>query len=693
MGGPLATIGLSSPHTTTQYATDVVGLASPSSSRRRRRTSSGPSSTRPSAPSVAGPISTAPTTFGACPSRRRQSARSAIARRSLRSRGPTSAPRPSAGSSAYSWACSATKIACIWRSPRPPAARRPRRAPSCFGSTAAPSSLALPPSTAFTTRRTSRGRSGWSSSHPTTGRRVTPVAPAPARATPPQLVTLDQRLAPAGRATTRAPLAATPARSRSSASRRARSACAGTSPRPARGLFHRAILAGHRDFPAFFQPMGDAHAQPLSAPAGAATRRERRSTAGCRARAAAWRARRRRHAPTLDPPATLRAAARAALPPPPPPPRRPRRRRSLRSPPPRHRRAPPPPRHVAVIARQLAPLPPSCHGGRWYGTADGLPENPMRALEGGRATYVPTVVGNNNDEGSLFVPLLPLLVGGTSFPPKAGDLNRTLRQIFGPGWANSTAPRAAAIADAVAERYNVADYGGSEFWRDAPRCATLFACPARRRHRRPLRRRRGACLPLPLRLCCAGRPRRRDVGRHAAPPLLPHHRALLGVGHSWPDVPLARNWPPHAPGRGDGAGLLGRFAHTGTPTAAVLRRRGREQRAEAARRPRARMAALPRPLRPRLLRRDAGRGGGGGAGAHAARDDGARGGLPTGRVHFWDRVCGRATASAPPDRKGGVWCIQHNVYLWETRPSGPAGIARRGGARLPSTAMVSALRR
>ena len=105
----------------------------------------------------------------------------------------------------------------------------------------------------------------------------------------------------------------------------------------------------------------------------------------------------------------------------------------------------------------------------------------MRALNAGRGNYVPTIVGNNNDEGALFVPLLPLIIKGTSFPPKPTDLRLTFRTVFGVGFANNTAKRADAIADAAIKHYPVTDYGGDEFWRDAAALRDfLFACPARR---------------------------------------------------------------------------------------------------------------------------------------------------------------------------------------------------------------------
>ena len=114
------------------------------------------------------------------------------------------------------------------------------------------------------------------------------------------------------------------------------------------------------------------------------------------------------------------------------------------------------------------------------GAGGALPEVPLRAIEAGRGSRVPTVLGNNNDEGSLFMLMVPGIVPGTSLPPKPGDVRRVVMHVFGGAWGNASAARAAAIADAIEREYSPANYT-SEFWRLAAILRDyIFACPTRR---------------------------------------------------------------------------------------------------------------------------------------------------------------------------------------------------------------------
>ena len=140
--------------------------------------------------------------------------------------------------------------------------------------------------------------------------------------------------------------------------------------------------------------------------------------------------------------------------------------------------------HVASHLSRLASVPPFAPIMSWGpvvdGASDGLPELPLTALLNGRGNYVDLIVGNNNDEGSLFVLLYPFLVPGASLPPKVDDLRRMVMKIFGGDWANSTSTHAATIATSIEKFYPSNEYT-SEFWRNAALIRDfVFACPSRR---------------------------------------------------------------------------------------------------------------------------------------------------------------------------------------------------------------------
>lgn len=67
----------------------------------------------------------------------------------------------------------------------------------------------------------------------------------------------------------------------------------------------------------------------------------------------------------------------------------------------------------------LSPLMP------WGPAIDGvvLLDLPFETLKKGNFNRVPVVMGTNKNEGSIFIPIFPLIVGqGTSFPPKKADI-------------------------------------------------------------------------------------------------------------------------------------------------------------------------------------------------------------------------------------------------------------------------------
>lgn len=63
-------------------------------------------------------------------------------------------------------------------------------------------------------------------------------------------------------------------------------------------------------------------------------------------------------------------------------------------------------------------------------SVDGVVLSPVAAATAGTALRVPYIIGTNHDEGSLFVLGLPLLVHGTTLPPRDADVVLALKTFF-----------------------------------------------------------------------------------------------------------------------------------------------------------------------------------------------------------------------------------------------------------------------
>jgi para-nitrobenzyl esterase len=76
----------------------------------------------------------------------------------------------------------------------------------------------------------------------------------------------------------------------------------------------------------------------------------------------------------------------------------------------------------------LAPLMP------WAIAIDGSPQGlqdvPLNLIKQGAGSQVPLIAGTNHDEGSIFVPAMPLIVPGVHFPFDEHDVNLTLLHFF-----------------------------------------------------------------------------------------------------------------------------------------------------------------------------------------------------------------------------------------------------------------------
>ena len=58
------------------------------------------------------------------------------------------------------------------------------------------------------------------------------------------------------------------------------------------------------------------------------------------------------------------------------------------------------------------------------GHPSGLLDLPLTLMQQGKFNDVPTIFGTNNNEGTIFVPAIVVLVPGTNFPPDNADLEK-----------------------------------------------------------------------------------------------------------------------------------------------------------------------------------------------------------------------------------------------------------------------------
>jgi len=108
----------------------------------------------------------------------------------------------------------------------------------------------------------------------------------------------------------------------------------------------------------------------------------------------------------------------------------------------------------------------------WAATIDGvsLPAMPLAQIEAGRFNKVPTIAGTNHDEGTMFVPMMFLIVPGVHFPVQASDLPVAMDHFFG----NATVTRL------IEQEYPLANYSSpEECFNDILR-DYMFVCAARR---------------------------------------------------------------------------------------------------------------------------------------------------------------------------------------------------------------------
>jgi carboxylesterase type B len=64
------------------------------------------------------------------------------------------------------------------------------------------------------------------------------------------------------------------------------------------------------------------------------------------------------------------------------------------------------------------------------GSSHGLLRRPIVSIRRGAWNKVPLIIGTNNDEGTIFVPIIFLVVPGTHFPLQEADFTPVLMHFF-----------------------------------------------------------------------------------------------------------------------------------------------------------------------------------------------------------------------------------------------------------------------
>ena len=104
------------------------------------------------------------------------------------------------------------------------------------------------------------------------------------------------------------------------------------------------------------------------------------------------------------------------------------------------------------------------------GTSVGTLDMPLTLLTAGQGNYVPTIWGSNKNEGSIFVPLVALVVKGGSYPLNEQSLNLTLLHFYPNAMVND-----------VLNLYPLGDYENSQDRRAAAILRDcFFSCAMRR---------------------------------------------------------------------------------------------------------------------------------------------------------------------------------------------------------------------
>lgn len=119
------------------------------------------------------------------------------------------------------------------------------------------------------------------------------------------------------------------------------------------------------------------------------------------------------------------------------------------------------------------PLPLYLPGHAWWPVVDGAPsgleQDPLQLIREGKFNNVPTIIGTNHDEGTLFMTFVPKVLPNVTLPLNEAEFKRVVGYFF----ANN-----ATIVDAVAAAYGQDGDSYTRRMEDVLR-DYLFVCPTR----------------------------------------------------------------------------------------------------------------------------------------------------------------------------------------------------------------------
>jgi para-nitrobenzyl esterase len=137
----------------------------------------------------------------------------------------------------------------------------------------------------------------------------------------------------------------------------------------------------------------------------------------------------------------------------------------------------------AAMLPAFAPVMP--WGVALDGAPGGLGNMPIESFLAGQSAGVNVIMGTNADEFMIFVPILPIVVKNTTFPPDDGSLVAAMLQM----WQMYDPTVAAQVAQEVLVQYPAEDYKDS-WWRASAMMTEMFFTCATRRAARALQ---GSC--------------------------------------------------------------------------------------------------------------------------------------------------------------------------------------------------------
>eukprot|EP00762_Andalucia_godoyi_P002878 ANDGO_04398.mRNA.1 Acetylcholinesterase len=103
------------------------------------------------------------------------------------------------------------------------------------------------------------------------------------------------------------------------------------------------------------------------------------------------------------------------------------------------------------------------------GSQDGLPDLPLNLVRSGKFNKVPIIMGTNKEEGSIFLPVMPIIVKGVMFPYNEHSLELLIAHFFNES-----------ITEDVLAQYPLEKYGNQVARAQAVFRDYFFLCAARR---------------------------------------------------------------------------------------------------------------------------------------------------------------------------------------------------------------------